>query len=309
MRALRGSQFMIPVEMMDTVASAEDREDWYGRYVEKAVGPTGRRRLAAEVVDVLRGRVLTAREIKAELTLEGDRAEAMKFIIHMLTVERRIATATVVGGWRSNQYRYALWEEWFPEHPPKVLDGDASRVDVANWYLTGHGPATVADFSWWSGFNKTNSRSALEDSEAVTVDTETGPMYDLPDRSEPETPRGVRLLPVWDTALVTQKERRRMVPDADQPYVYSRDGNLTSTVVSDGTVVGVWDRQGDDLSLVVKVAPLSGFEPEVWDGIEQEAAVVAAALGLETVEVVREDEPVNLLDASRNRFLSPLSGS
>jgi hypothetical protein len=308
MRALRGSSFMIPIEMIDTVVSAEDRKGWYGQYVEKIIDVKGREKLTREVLDVLKGRVMATREIREELALEGDRAEALKYLMSMLSGQQLIATATVIGGWRSNQYGYALWEEWLPDAPRQEVDPEQARIDVARWFLGGHGPATVDDFKWWGGFKKTNARAALEASGAVTVDTPLGEMFDLADRPEPVTSEGLRLLPVWDTALVSQADRRRMVDEADRHFVYDVSGNTTSTIVHNGAVVGIWDRQGDDARLVVKAAPLPGFDTEAWDLVESEAEVVARALGAPDLDVVRVDDPVDLHQAKRNRFLSPLSG-
>ena len=307
-RALRGSQFMIPIGMIDTVKSASDRKSWHGDYADKIISVDGREGLTREVLSVMEGRVMTTREIRVELGLEEARAEALKYLMALLSDKRVIASATVNGGWRSNQYGYAVWEEWLPDSPPQDLDPAEARAEIANWYLAGHGPGTVDDFKWWSGLNKTNAREALENSKAVTVDTELGEMYDLEDRPAPVVVDALRLLPVWDTAIVTQASRRRMVSEEHYRYVYDRDGNATSTVVLDGAVVGIWDRQGDDAHLEVKAAPLQGFDADTWIAIESEAEAIGAALGVDDLEVVRVSEPVDLHEAKRNRFLSPLSG-
>ena len=307
-RALRGSQFMIPIEMLDAVKSASDRRGWHGEYVDKIIDVEGRKRLTREVLAVMAGRVMTAREIRVELGLEGPRAEALKYLMAMLSDQRHIASAAVNGGWRSNQYGYAVWEEWLPGAPPRDLDSEESRATIANWYLTGHGPGTVDDFKWWSGLNKTNARAALEDSDGVTVDTELGEMYDLEERAGADAAQGLRLLPVWDTAILTQAGRRRMVSEEHYRYVYDRDGNATSTIVLDGAVVGIWDRQGDDTHLQVKASPFGRFDADSWKGVESEARVIATALGAGDVEIVRVKKPTDLHEAGRNRFLSPLSG-
>ncbi|MGI9608696.1 MAG: winged helix DNA-binding domain-containing protein [Acidimicrobiia bacterium] len=308
MRALRGSGFMIPVEMINVVVSAEDREGWYGQHVEKVLNSAGRNLLEKEVLQAMKGRIVTTRELRQELALEGARAEALKYLMAMLTGQQRITSAGVVGGWRSNQFRYALWEEWFPAHPPQKIDAEMARVQIANWYLSGHGPATLNDFKWWSGLKKENARIALESSEAVMVSNEDDPMYDLPGRPDAPTPSGLRLLPVWDTAIVTQESRRRMVDPSHYRFVYDFDGNATSTVVIDGSVAGVWDRKGDNKRLIVKAAPLTGFGSAEWDAIETEASVIGRAVGADEVDVVRMSELTDLQAAGRNRFLSPLSG-
>ncbi len=299
---------MIPIEMLDAVKSASDRRSWHGEYVDKIIDVDGRERLTREVLAAMAGRVMTTREIRVELGLEGPRAEALKYLMAMLSDKRVIASATVNGGWRSNQYGYAVWDDWLPGAPPIDLNPEESRAAIANWYLKGHGPGTVDDFKWWSGLNKTNARAALEASEGIVVDTELGEMYDLENRPGAAASEGLRLLPVWDTAIVTQASRRRMVSEEHYRYVYDRDGNATSTIVLDGAVVGVWDRQGDDAHLQVKASPFDSFDADTWKAVESEARVIAAALDAGDLEVVKVKKPVDLHEAGRNRFLSPLSG-
>jgi hypothetical protein len=78
--------------------------------------------------------------------------------------------------------------------------------------------------------------------------------------------------------------------------------------VSEGSVVGVWDRSGDTDRIEIKAA---FFQPpdDLVGAVESEAALMASAVGASefTVEIV--DGIVDLTTASRNRFMSPLSGT
>jgi hypothetical protein len=298
---------MVPTTLIDTVISAEDKSGWYGDWVLKILDDASAvTKLTDEVLEVLPGRVMTTRQIRSELGLEGAQAEALKYLISDMTGRRLITSAGVAGGWRSNQFGYALWEDWFPDTPRRVLDPDRARADIADWFLRGHGPGTLEDFKWWSGLKKPNASKALEESSGVLIDDR---QWDLPDRATPRKPSGVRLLPVWDTAIVTQLDRRRMIDERHYRFVYDRDGNATSTIAVDGEVVGVWDRKGDDKHLFLKAAPLEAFGADDWSAVEAEAAVLGAALGVGDVTVERFEVPVDLQAAGRNRFLSPLSGT
>ncbi|MEX1038016.1 MAG: winged helix DNA-binding domain-containing protein [Acidimicrobiia bacterium] len=300
--SLRGSGFLIPIGRIDAVASAPDRVEWYTGAVDKAVGADRRRKWTREILDVLDGRVLRAREIRAELGVSGDESEALRFLLTSLSQHRLITAASGASGWRDNQYGYALWDQWFPDHPVREIDPGESRAELARWYLGGHGPATVEDFAWWSGLKKGNAAVAL----AAVSEADGDGMYDLPGATPAPPPRGLRLLPVWDTALVTQKERRRTVDPAHYPYVYDASGNLTSTIVSDARVVGVWDRGGDNDRIEIKAAFFAGAGPNHL--VESEAESLAAALGATEVTVEFVTDFADLTRASRNRFMSPLSG-
>ena len=298
---LRGSGFLIPIDRIDMVMSAGDRKEWYASAVDKIVGEKQRKAWTERVVRILDGNVLPAREIRARLGVSGKEAEALRYLLSSLSQQRLVAAAAGPTSWRDNQYGYALWDQWFPDHPAVQLDPEEARLELARWYLQGHGPGTIEDFSWWSGLKKANARKALEG-----VAQPHDGFYDLNPPADLPEPSGLRLLPIWDTALVTQKTRRRMVAEDLYPYVYDSSGNVTSTVMLDGEVIGVWDRGGDNERLEVKAAFFAGSGPRGL--VEEEAGRIGGALGLAEVSVRQVDRYVDLTEASRNRFMSPLSG-
>jgi hypothetical protein len=305
MAALRGSGFLIPLDMVNDVVSARDREPWYRKAVDKQVGADTRRRWRRRILGMLEGRTLSASEIREELGIEGKKSEPVRFLLSHMSGEQEIAAAGTVAGWRSNRYGYALWSDWFPGHRPMEVDADSARVSVATWYLRGHGPGTPDHFSWWSGLKKATALQALEDAAQIREDG----TYDIDDAGVPAAePSGLRLLPVWDTALVAPAGRRRMVRSQYQPFVYDSSGNVTSTIVRDGSVIGVWDRSGTDEHLTIKAAAFEGVDEELEFEIGKEASLLARAVGAADATVEFVDRFVDLTDASRNRFLSPLSG-
>lgn len=302
--SMRGSGFLIPIDRIDAVASAPDREEWYTGAVDKGVGVDMRRSWTAEVLEILDGRVLRAREIRTEMGVTSDQSEALRFLLTSMSQHRLITAASGTVGWRDNQYGYARWDQWFPDHPVRDLDPDEARIELARWYLQGHGPATVEDFAWWCGLKQANAHRAL----SAAAEADGDGFHDVPDPDQVGEATGVRLLPIWDTALVTQKSRRRMVAPAHYSYVYDASGNVTSTIVSDARVVGVWDRSGDNSRIEIKAAFFESPGKSTIEAVESEAATIANAVGAPEVTVDVVDRIVDLTAAPRNRFMSPLSG-
>jgi hypothetical protein len=301
--ALRGSGFLVPITLIDDVVTANDRRYLYEQWIENLVGVKTRESWRARVLSLLDGRVMPAREIRSELGVSAGDSEALRFLLSSLAQNRQVAAASGTRGWRDNQHGYTLWSQWFPDHPPLDVDPESARIKVANWYLRGHGPGTADHFAWWSGMKKVNAAAALSNFHEI----EPG-VFDV-DPPEGGEPSGLRLLPVWDTALVAPKGRRRMVRTAHQPYVYDASGNLTSTIVKDGGVIGVWSRGGDGDHFAIKAAPFESFQKSVRSKIEEEAEVIRAAVGATDVTVEFVTDVVDLTTASRNRFLSPLKDS
>ncbi|MDH3463872.1 MAG: winged helix DNA-binding domain-containing protein [Acidimicrobiia bacterium] len=306
MAALRGSGFLIPLDLIDNVVAATDRGYVFAKWADKLVGSEQVEAWRADLFRLLDGQVLPARKIREELGVSGKSSEALRYVLSSMISRRELAAASGPKSWRDNQHGYALWSQWFRGHRPRQVDPTMARIEVAEWYLQGHGPATAGDFAWFAGMKEANAQAALEGSAAVEVGDG---WFDLLDRKPPADPDGLRLLPVWDTALVRQEQWRRMVHEDHYRFVYDASGNVTSSIVRDGAVVGVWDRGGDNDRLVVKAA---FFEPAgrgMKKLVDDEAAVVARAVGVSDLEVEFVSSVVDLHAASRNRFMSPLSGS
>lgn len=302
MSALRGSGFLLPVDRVDAVCSASDREWWYLAEADRVLGEKRRHHMTDQVTAVLDGRTLTTRRIRSELGVGAEEAPGLRHLLKALALERVIVAAEGASGWRSNQYGYALWDQWLPDHPARALDPVESRVAVAAWYLEGHGPGTVADFAWWSGLKPVNARDAL----LAAAGPSDGDQYDIAAPEPTPDAEGLRLLPVWDTALVSQRERRRMVEPEHHRFVYDASGNVTSTIAYRGKVIGVWDRGGDADRIEIAAAFFAGEGPR--DEVAGEADLIAAAVGASRVELTFTTNFVDLTAATRNRFLSPLSG-
>ncbi len=50
---------------------------------------------------------------------------------------------------KGKQFTYALLDERVPQ--TKSLKHDEALCELAKRFFTSHGPATIKDFSWWSG--------------------------------------------------------------------------------------------------------------------------------------------------------------
>ncbi|HLB63099.1 MAG TPA: crosslink repair DNA glycosylase YcaQ family protein [Actinomycetota bacterium] len=184
------------------------------------------------------GRHRTASEIREELAPRDPRvARALKFVVGLLATQARVVPTTVDGGWRSTRFRYALWRHWLPSVDPWQLEPDPACAELARLYFTAHGPATVQDFRWWSGLSAAQASHAIRSGE---IEEGTDGHLFAGERRRPPAPLVVRLLPIFDTALLTHADRSRIVDDDRLPFVYDRGGNATSVIVVDGRAAGVW---------------------------------------------------------------------
>lgn len=185
-----------------------------------------------------------ARELEDEAGVKGG---ALGAVLRSLRYEGRLL-ALASDGLMSGTHRYVATASWLDEELD-LGDRERSLAWLAGQYLSGYGPARVADFAWWAGITKAAARTALDGHD--TVDVGEGLLLSRRDEAAFERAKPLKgtvdLLPKWDayTMGYAPDGRQRFVhPDA-QREVYtpigtglSGDGN--PVILVDGEVVGLW---------------------------------------------------------------------
>jgi hypothetical protein len=96
---------------------------------------------------------LRAALVQADVTL-GDPLRLGYILIHA-ELEGIICS----GARRGKQFTYALLEERVPLARP--LERDEALAELTRRYFTSHAPATVRDFTWWSGLSTADAQRGL----------------------------------------------------------------------------------------------------------------------------------------------------
>ncbi|HYU34421.1 MAG TPA: winged helix DNA-binding domain-containing protein [Thermoanaerobaculia bacterium] len=174
---------------------------------------------------------------------------------------------------QGKQQTFALLEEWVP--PAKVLDRDEALAALAERYFTSRGPATLQDFTWWSGLTVVDGKAATELAgprlEREVID---GLTYwsgaAAPGRAASPASPSAHLLPPFDEYTVAYRDRSAVLDPAHGGLV-SSNGIFYPALVLDGRVAGTWKRTLKKESVIID---LSSFVP--LKKKERQAAVAAA---------------------------------
>ncbi|MFF2314246.1 winged helix DNA-binding domain-containing protein [Streptomyces albidoflavus] len=152
-------------------------------------------------------------------------------------------------------------------------------------YLSGFGPASVADVAQFALVRRTAVRQALAAlGEAVVhlPGPDGTPYHDLPDAPRPDagTPAPPRLLGMWDSILLAYADRARVIPPAYRPLVIRRNGDVLPTLLVDGEVAGVWRPVGgaDGDGGGIEATAFHPLSPATWEALAAEARSLTALL-------------------------------
>jgi hypothetical protein len=202
----------------------------------------------------------------AGISTEGQRGA---HLLGHLAVSRVVCLGPTSG----SEQALVLLDEWVPR--PRQLAGDEAVAEWALRYFRSHGPATVADFAWWTGLKVSDSRAAhaavAGQLERLDVGGET---YWL----DPATParletcraeaRAVHLLPGFDEVLLGYRDRSAVLDkDHADRLVPGGNGMFKASVVAGGRVVGTWRRPARGSDDGPEATPFTTFGRGVPAGI------------------------------------------
>ena len=145
---------------------------------------------------------------------------------------------------RGKQQTFVLLDEWVL--PAKPLERDEALAKLVLRYFTGHGPATVRDFVWWSGLTAKDAQAGIEMSVSqLASEVIDGKTYWMARRMSalPAHPPVVALLPGFDEYILGYTARDPIVDPRHARKIYSGLNLLFNpTVAIDGRIQGTWKR-------------------------------------------------------------------
>ena len=231
----------------------------------------------AAVSGILAGRSLTRPELYSALSDAGIDVSDQQRIGHLL-LGAEIHAVVCGGPPRDGRHTYVLLDEHLPADD--VFDRDAALHQLAFRFIRGHGPATAADLSWWSGLTLGDARRGLRAAALATADID-GRTYYFDhenvdhaqfDQDDESGLAGVFLLPNYDEYLIAFARRDDVYPDGWQPPEDPRRNPIFSNVVLDaGRVVGSWRRTVRSTTVLVQITPLVALTPRQRRAIDQAA--------------------------------------
>jgi hypothetical protein len=148
------------------------------------------------------------------------------------------------GKMKGKQMTYALLEERVPK-PLAKLTKEEGLAKLAKRYFESHGPATLSDFSWWSGFSMTTCKIAIHSikSELNSAEIENQTYWFGTNLSlENNFRESVHFIAAFDEILISYKNREASILLEHQLKAFTRNGIFKPVILENGKVIGTWKR-------------------------------------------------------------------
>jgi hypothetical protein len=248
---MRGATFILRPDLAPAIFASTSfavirhaRE--FGRV--RGIDPAAYERLSPRVMDLLAQESLTTVQIRERMgATPGVDLAAM---VNLLTCEGYLLRDRPTDGWNGRQWTYTPFEKAFPDVKLDSMGRDAGDIELVRAHTRAFGPVTRKDTAWWTGIGRKRTDQALDrlGDEIVSVHIEghedpylmhAADTDELLTMSTPE--HSVALLPSVDSLVMGYARKDRFISDAARPLVFDLSGNVTSVVLVNGRIAGIWD--------------------------------------------------------------------
>ena len=199
------------------------------------------------------GKSFTRDELSAVFTSIGLESVGMRF--GYLIIRAELDALICSGPRRGKQFTYMLLDDRVPSS--EVFSKDESLAKLTMRYFTGHGPAQIQDFVWWSGLTVADGKRGLDLVGSALEQIECdGKTYWLNRKltAPKSAPAQAFLLPNYDEYTIAYKDRSAFL-DTEEVTTLDARGSIifNHSVVVNGKIVGSWRRTINKDVVVVEV--------------------------------------------------------
>lgn len=179
-------------------------------------------------------------------------------LMHILG-HAELSQIIVSGARRGRQPTFALLSDRAPT--PRRLEREEALAELARRYFQSRGPATIRDFTWWTGLPLRDARLAIELAGASLQSRAMDGVQHWMTGGRTARKNGTALLlPAFDEYLVSYADRSAVLDPAYGKRVNAGGGILKATVVIGGEVVGTWRRTMSKGRVAVELQPFARLD-------------------------------------------------
>ena len=203
---------------------------------------------------------------------------------------------TVCATPRGKETCFARTNLWLPNINLNEIGEKQAKEQLLLRYLQGYGPASLQDFSYWSGLLAGEARTAFEGARAdlaeIRVKNCAKVLFvlkcDLKRLEEPnlsEEP-SVCLLPKFDPYLLGHKDRARIVNSEHMKFIYRPAGDIAACLLLNGRIAGTWVHRKSSKKLTIMITPFCRLDKNILEQIEHGVKDMGSSFGVQEARMM-----------------------
>jgi hypothetical protein len=248
--------------------------------------------LYPKVLTALEGEPLTLNQIMDELGWTGREAkEKLHRLVREMSLRGLLCNATSSGPWHHNtEHTFTRIDAWLPNIVNETLDEEEARETLARKYLRAYGPASVSDFSYWTGMKVREAKPIFDSISEATVEVRVRDQRakllileedaDSLIKSKYATDT-VRLLPKFDALIMGHRDKSRLIDSDARKRIFLPTAEVSATLLLNGSVQGVWNMKREKKSWKLTISPFRTISEEEIESIEEEVERMRDFTGFE----------------------------
>ncbi|MDR3286666.1 MAG: winged helix DNA-binding domain-containing protein [Prevotellaceae bacterium] len=199
---------------------------------------------------------LSRQEIGVELdksSIKGIQARMINYFMYRAEIEGIVCSGIDKG----KKQTYSLIDERVK--PTKKLNKDEALALLATKYFRSHSPASLQDFSWWSGLNISDSKQAINliDTDLLKEKLSNSSQLLIHKSCDLTSclAKCASLLPSFDEYIISYKDRTSVIDLQHQPKAFSKNGIFHPIVMYKGKIVATWKKSETKDKTKITISP------------------------------------------------------
>ncbi|MFX1312762.1 MAG: DNA glycosylase AlkZ-like family protein [Promethearchaeota archaeon] len=263
------------------------------------------------IIELLNGKEMSASEIRNALNSKAN----IPAIIQLMCNKNILIRAGYIRDWKDRRNKYALFTNYFPDINLKKYTEKEAIKSLVEKFIATYGPVSEVDISWWTGLTKSKIRNTLKNIESDIIQIKISSIKgsfivsnfdinNLQNKWNLDNPSLV-LLPALDPLPMGYKDRDRYIDVKNYNYIFDRSGNITSTIIFDGSIIGVWDVE-EKPEPTIKFHLFHSIGKDLLEIIYSKAEKIGQFYFDSIVKIKQSKSMTSLSKRSAGGFMNPL---
>jgi hypothetical protein len=212
---------------------------------------------------------LTREELKE--VLSSNNIDTSEFrVSHLLMraeLEKIICSGRIIDG----KQTYSLYAKRISSE--EKISREEALYRLAKRYFLSHGPATVADFMWWSGLTAGETKKGVEQvkDQFMSISIDGNTYLFSPDIVDVKIEKELFfLLPAFDEFIISYRDRSPSIASANMSRAIYINGIFRPVIVFEGEVIGIWQRNQKKNKIEVNATYFNSINNKIEDRFGKE---------------------------------------